>query len=148
VIRLFGYDWKVEQFYQYSLAWLEVSDYVLVVPGNDWKQSKGTVAEIEHAEALGIPVCYTYSELVELSENVTNQEEVTNCNAEDEPIEPNVSYYKAALKDAEEVVKAVKRWILWKDISGGKWFRSAPSEWEFKRDCWRDVEKALEEYDK
>ena len=46
----------VERYYEYSMAWLEVSDAVLVLPG--WENSKGTLAEIKRAEELGIPVVY------------------------------------------------------------------------------------------
>ena len=54
-------DFTVDQFYRYSLAWLEVSDAVLLLPG--WEQSKGTVAEIERADQLGIPVFKSIEEL-------------------------------------------------------------------------------------
>lgn len=49
-------DLTVEEFYAYSMAWLEVSDAVLVLPG--WELSKGTIKEIKRAETLGIPVIY------------------------------------------------------------------------------------------
>jgi hypothetical protein len=49
------------QFYQSSMTYLEVSDAVLVLPG--WENSKGTKAEIEHAELWGIPVFYTLEAL-------------------------------------------------------------------------------------
>lgn len=54
-------DFTVEQFYQYSLAWLSVSDAMLVLDG--WQNSKGTIKEIEHANKLGIPVFFSYDEL-------------------------------------------------------------------------------------
>ena len=41
------------------MAWLEVSDAVVLVPG--WEQSNGTKKEIEVAEKLGIPV-YSYDD--------------------------------------------------------------------------------------
>lgn len=44
----------IDQFYRYSIAWLEVSDAVFLVPG--WETSKGTLAEIEIAKELGIPI--------------------------------------------------------------------------------------------
>jgi hypothetical protein len=53
----------VDQFYQYSLAWLEVSDAVFLVPG--WESSKGTLAEIARAKELGIPVFENLGELLE-----------------------------------------------------------------------------------
>lgn len=50
-------DFTVEQFYKYSLAWLEVSDCMLVLPG--YETSKGTLAEIQCALAKDIPVFYS-----------------------------------------------------------------------------------------
>lgn len=55
-------DFTVEQFYQYSMAWLEVSDAILVIPG--WEKSKGTIAEIKRADELGIPVFYNIATMV------------------------------------------------------------------------------------
>ena len=46
-------DFTVEQFYNFSMAWLEVSDAVFLL--NGWEKSKGTLAEIERAKELGIP---------------------------------------------------------------------------------------------
>lgn len=45
---------KLEQYRRNSIAWLEVSDAVVLVEG--WESSKGTMKEIELAEQLGIPV--------------------------------------------------------------------------------------------
>jgi len=39
---------------RYSKSWLEACDAVLLTPG--WKKSPGTMAEIERANELGIPV--------------------------------------------------------------------------------------------
>ena len=58
-----GEDLTVGHYYKYSMAWLEASDYVLVVPG--WENSKGTKAEIARAEELGIPVFYKLSDLID-----------------------------------------------------------------------------------
>ena len=44
----------IDQYYGYSMAWLEVSDALLLVEG--WENSKGTKAEIRRANELGIPV--------------------------------------------------------------------------------------------
>ena len=57
----------VEQFYDYSMAWLEVSDAVYVHdmrygPDGSWL-SLGTKAEVERAMEMGIPVFYDLSEL-------------------------------------------------------------------------------------
>lgn len=46
----------VDDYYRYSLAWLEVSDAVLVLPG--WEGSKGVQAEIDLAALVGIPVFF------------------------------------------------------------------------------------------
>lgn len=45
---------EVKDFYRYSIAWLEVSDEVWVLP--EWQNSKGTKAEIKRAKELKIPV--------------------------------------------------------------------------------------------
>ena len=47
---------QVEDYYRYSMAWLEVSDEVWVLPNSE--NSKGTQAEIARATQLGIPVKY------------------------------------------------------------------------------------------
>lgn len=44
----------VEDYYRYSMAWLEVSEVVRVLPNSE--NSKGTMKEIERALALHIPV--------------------------------------------------------------------------------------------
>lgn len=51
-----GEKLKVEDYYEYSIAWLRASDVVFVTPG--WETSRGTRAEILEAERLGIPVVY------------------------------------------------------------------------------------------
>lgn len=51
----------LDDYYNYSLAWLEVADAVLVVPGSE--NSKGTQAEITKAKELKIPVYYSLKEL-------------------------------------------------------------------------------------
>jgi len=54
---------KIEDYYRYSIDWLEVSDAMLVLPG--YKTSKGTLAEIEFAKKHGIPIYYKSYELIE-----------------------------------------------------------------------------------
>ena len=56
-----GESLTVQDYYDYSMAWLEASDCVLVVPGSEG--SKGTQAEIKRAIELDIPV---YNRLVDL----------------------------------------------------------------------------------
>lgn len=48
-------DMTIEEYYEYSLAWLEASDAVVVQPIGA-EDSKGTQAEIARANELGIPV--------------------------------------------------------------------------------------------
>ena len=52
----------VKDFYDYSLAWLEVSDAMLVLWG--WEKSKGTLTEMERAKELNIPIYYTFGDLI------------------------------------------------------------------------------------
>lgn len=52
---------KTEDFYEYSLAWLEKADAVLLVPG--WEDSVGTRKELERAKELNIPI---YKDLMDL----------------------------------------------------------------------------------
>lgn len=51
----------LNEYYEYSIAWLKVSDAMLLVPG--WEDSKGTKKEIEIAQQMGIPIFKTLSEL-------------------------------------------------------------------------------------
>ena len=57
-------EFTVEQFYNYSMAWLDVSDAVLLLDG--WENSKGTLAEIDRAQSLGIPIFYSYGDMCDL----------------------------------------------------------------------------------
>ena len=56
-----GESLTVKQYYDYSMAWLEASDAVLVLP--DSEESKGTQLEIKRAKELNIPVFYSLKEL-------------------------------------------------------------------------------------
>lgn len=75
VILCWTKEFTVEQFYQYSLEWLKVSDAVFVVPNFDgmkrWQDSRGTLKEIEVARENDIPVFYDINEL----ENHFNKED-------------------------------------------------------------------------
>jgi predicted Rossmann-fold nucleotide-binding protein len=53
---------KTEDFYEYSIAWLEKADAVLVVPG--WEDSVGTKKELARAKELSIPIYYSMAELL------------------------------------------------------------------------------------
>ena len=56
------YDqFTIQQFYKYSIAWLEVSDAVLILPNSE--NSEGTQAEIRRAMELNIPVFYSIGDL-------------------------------------------------------------------------------------
>jgi len=59
--QFFDKTLTVEHYYRYSMAWLEVSDCVLVLPG--FETSKGTQAEIKRAKELGIPIFYKIEDL-------------------------------------------------------------------------------------
>lgn len=50
---------SVSDYHEYSIAWLAVADEMLVLPG--WKNSKGTLGEIELARKRGIPIAYNVS---------------------------------------------------------------------------------------
>lgn len=63
----------VEDYYEYSLAWLEVSQAMLVLPG--FENSKGTAKEIERAKELFIPVFYHVEDLIKWSTNPKNIED-------------------------------------------------------------------------
>ena len=66
VIKNWDKDFTVKQFYDYSIAWLDVSDIMFLVPG--WALSKGTLAEIERAKKLGIPIIDKIEDLFLLRE--------------------------------------------------------------------------------
>lgn len=54
---------EIKDYYEYSMAWLRVSDIIFVTPG--WENSKGTKKEIEEAIKLGIPVVYSLEDIKE-----------------------------------------------------------------------------------
>ena len=53
----------LQMFYDYSIAWLKVSDAMIVLDG--WENSKGTIKEIEIAEKYDIPVYYGLDKFLE-----------------------------------------------------------------------------------
>lgn len=55
-------DLSVQDFYEYSMEWLRASEAVFVQ--GDWRNSKGTVAEVEEAQKLNIPVFFDLSKLI------------------------------------------------------------------------------------
>ena len=56
-----GEKLTVQDYYEYSMAWLDVSDAVLVLPNSE--HSKGTQDEINKAKSLSIPIYYSLSDL-------------------------------------------------------------------------------------
>jgi len=54
VIKNWRESFTVKMFYDYSMAWLEVSDIMFLVPG--YETSGGTLKEIERANELLIPI--------------------------------------------------------------------------------------------
>uniref|UniRef100_A0A6M3JTX8 DUF7768 domain-containing protein n=1 Tax=viral metagenome TaxID=1070528 RepID=A0A6M3JTX8_9ZZZZ len=58
-----GEKLSVQDYYDYSMAWLEASDAVYVYRLRS--DSKGVRVEIERALELAIPVYYSFSDLVE-----------------------------------------------------------------------------------
>ena len=69
VIHFYDSEFTVQEFYDYSIAWLEVSDAVFIVPNatglKRWQDSAGTLKEIEIAEKLNIPIFYSLPELIQ-----------------------------------------------------------------------------------
>jgi hypothetical protein len=55
-------DLTVQDFYEYSMEWLRVSDAIFVQ--GDWQKSKGTLAEIEEAKLLSIPIFFDITKLI------------------------------------------------------------------------------------
>lgn len=51
-----------EHYQANSMAWVEVSDVVVLVEG--WEKSGGTLREIQRARELGIPVFETFEDFV------------------------------------------------------------------------------------
>lgn len=58
----------LQEYYNYSISWLEVSDAMIVVPENA-ETSKGTQNEIETAKKLGIPIFYNLEDLIAWSKS-------------------------------------------------------------------------------
>lgn len=57
-----GEKLTIQDYYNYSIAWLKVSDIMLVVEG--WENSKGTKKEIEVAKEIGIPIYYRLEQMI------------------------------------------------------------------------------------
>ncbi len=57
-----GETLTIDDYYNYSLAWLEVSDAVLVLPG--YESSKGTHREMKFARERDIPIFFELDDAV------------------------------------------------------------------------------------
>ncbi|HKL47249.1 MAG TPA: hypothetical protein VJ878_01155 [Candidatus Izemoplasmatales bacterium] len=71
-IRLYGTSFTKQQFYDYSLAWLEVSDVMFVISGTH--TSVGVKAEIKFAHENNIPIFYHISDLRDYRYNLIQKE--------------------------------------------------------------------------
>ena len=80
---LFGVkaDITIEQYKEYSMTWLRVSDAVLLVPG--WEASEGAKAEVAEASKFGIPCFETLEELLQWREDSALVEEDDSNNDTD-----------------------------------------------------------------
>lgn len=80
MVRLWDHhEITVDMFYKYSIAWLEVSDVMFLVPG--WKKSKGTLEEIPFAQCRNIPIFTSMSELIKYRDRLEErlQEKNEGC---------------------------------------------------------------------
>lgn len=68
VIKFWRDKFTIKMFYDYSIAWLLVSDAIFIVPNcdglKDFQDSKGTLAEIDIASKNGIPIFYELHSLL------------------------------------------------------------------------------------
>ena len=67
-----GEPFSLENCYEYSLAWLKVSDAILFTP--DWKESPGAIAEHEYAIKKHIPIFYSLGDLGRWGDYETSKE--------------------------------------------------------------------------
>jgi hypothetical protein len=61
VMLAWKHKFTVQQFYDYSITWLKVSNCLFLVP--EWRNSKGTIKEIKIAKKLKLPIFETLTEL-------------------------------------------------------------------------------------
>ena len=70
---MFGDQFTVKDFYEYSMEYLRISDAVLVEPrGADG--SRGTQMELDEAKRLGIPIFWSLEKLVEWRDSRENRQ--------------------------------------------------------------------------
>ena len=65
---------RIEDVYAYSLAWMAVSDAVLMIPG--WQASRGATAEIKEADRLGKPIFEDITSLETWADNLIALEDI------------------------------------------------------------------------
>jgi hypothetical protein len=65
-------NFNPHDFYRPTLAWLKVSEYLLVLP--KWEKSLGTQEEIRVAREYGIPVFFHLNRLLIFLENPSSPE--------------------------------------------------------------------------
>ena len=53
---------SIDDYYAYSMAWLEASDAILIVP-EGWRQSQGVLQEFRRARNKGIPAFFNLEDL-------------------------------------------------------------------------------------
>ena len=77
VIGRYTEEFDVNDFYEYSIEWLLVSDALFIVPNEpglkDWNESIGTLKEIEIAKNSNIPVFYELNDLLNWRKMVLNE---------------------------------------------------------------------------
>lgn len=71
-----GETFTVQDYYNYSISWLKVSDGMLLVPG--FEKSSGTKKEIEIANELGIPVFFFLDDAITYFEKQRIKNDLTH----------------------------------------------------------------------
>jgi len=72
----------IEDIYQYSMSFLDNWAEAVLVQQQGWVESKGTVAEINRAEELGLPVFFTLESLMKWVAEQDAQEAVSEMTQE------------------------------------------------------------------
>lgn len=73
-------DLAYEDVFQNSQPFLEIADYIFVVPG--WEESKGTARELVTAKEFEVPVYYEQKGYEKLKEIAENRKSNVNLNEE------------------------------------------------------------------
>jgi len=72
LMRRDGVELGINDYYENTLAWLDVSECALVISGE--KTSTGVMAELKRCEELGIPVFHTLAEVVDHFDRIDKYE--------------------------------------------------------------------------